>query len=178
MHWSGAPVSGAAGYPGARARRRPLNAALDVADPQFAAERVASSKEVRGNMPIQISIADTTTKYFNTQAVAITQASVLKFADDLCKEAGRLEAAARTTGGDPEITSSMVRDADLLLRRGYRQPRLRGWMVTARVAAPVAGFVTGLLADLQKLKDPEWLIAFIVLLAITITVTVLVASKE
>lgn len=129
-------------------------------------------------MPIQIPIADNVTQYFNPQAIAITQTSVSKYAEDLCKEAGRLEAAARTAGGDPEITSSMVRDADLLLRRGYRQPRLRGWAITARVAAPVAGFLTGLLADLQKLKEPQWLIAFIVLLAITITVTVLVASKE
>ena len=129
-------------------------------------------------MPIQIAVAESATQHFNPQAIAIAQASVGKYADDLCKEAGRLEAGARTTGGDPEITSSMVRDADLLLRRGYRQPRLRGWAITARVGAPVAGFLTGLLADLQKLKEPEWLIAFIVLLAITITVTVIVASKE
>lgn len=129
-------------------------------------------------MPIQITVADNATQHFNPHAIAIAQASVGKYADDLCKEAGRLEAALRTTGGDPEITSSMVRDADLLLRRGYRQPRLGVWTITAKVGAPVAGFLTGLLADLQKLTDPAWLIAFIVLLAITITVTVIVASKE
>jgi hypothetical protein len=129
-------------------------------------------------MPIQVVVNDQGTQFFNPQAVAAAQISILKFAEDLCKEAGRLEAGARTVTGDPEITSSMVRDADLLLRRGYRQPRLRGWAITMRLTLPVAGFVTGLLADMQKLKEPGWLIAFIVCLAITITLAAVAALKE
>lgn len=129
-------------------------------------------------MPTQVALTENATKYFNPQAVIVTRDRVLKYAEDLCKEAGRLEDTARTSGGDPEITSSMVRDADLLLRRGYRQPRLRGWSIVMKVVAPVFGLLTGLLADFQKLKEPGWLFAFIVVLAITITTTVIVASKE
>ncbi len=112
-------------------------------------------------MPLQISIPDDDTKYLNQPAKAELETSVRKFSDELLREASRLEAAGNTTGGSPEITSSMIKDATLLLRRGYRKPKKVWWLVAAQVAAVVTTFITGLLADLDKLKDPRLMIAFI-----------------
>ena len=61
---------------------------------------------------------------------------------DLMEEAGRLEAVRRT--GLTEITSSMMHDADTLLRRGYvRRPRSIG-----RLAIMVGSTATTLLSGL------------------------------
>jgi hypothetical protein len=129
-------------------------------------------------MPLRIHVPDDDTRYLNSPAVAELESSMRKFSDDLLKEASRLEAASKTTSGNPEITSSMIRDATLLLRRGYRKPRKDRGLVGAQVVAAVTTLVTGLLADLEKLKDPILMIVFIVFLSIAITATVLVLGKE
>lgn len=129
-------------------------------------------------MPLQISIPDASTRYLNAAAINEIQVRVLKYVDDIVKEAGRLEAGAHSAAGDPEITSSMLADADLLLRRGYRRPRRRKLMTCAKIFSPVGGVLTGLLADFEKLKEPRNLVLFVVLLVITVTTTVVVALEE
>jgi len=129
-------------------------------------------------MPLQIVVPDEDITYLNEPAVTELQSSIERYCDELLEEASRLEAASKTTRGDPEITSSMIRDATLLLRRGYRRPRKKPWLVVVQVVAPVTGVVTGLLADMELLKEPPILIAFVVFLSIAITATVLVVVKE
>jgi hypothetical protein len=129
-------------------------------------------------MPIQISIPDASTRYLNATALNELQARVLSYVNDVVMEAGRLEAGTHSAAGAPEITSSMLADADLLLRRGYRRPRRRRLMTCAKVLSPVGGLLTGLLADFEKLKEPINLVLFVIFLAITIATTVVVALEE
>ena len=129
-------------------------------------------------MSFQLSVADELTRYLNPQAVTESHNRLQTYAEDLLREAGRLETVSSTTGGDPEITSSMVADADLLLRRGYRQVP-RNWGLTlGKIVAPVGALLTGVLADVDKLKDPLLLIIFVLLLIVTVTATVLVVVKD
>jgi hypothetical protein len=129
-------------------------------------------------MPVQIELPDESLTHLNQQAQEECRRAVDRYAQDLLREAGRLEATGRTAAGNPEITSSMVKDADLLMRRGYAR-RPKGVVMTiAQVMAPVSGAITGLLADMQKLRDPGTLILFVFLLAFTITTTAVVVLKD
>lgn len=127
-------------------------------------------------MPVEINISDEGTKYLNTPARDQLRVAVESYSGDLLKEASRLEATAKTTAGNPEITSSMVRDADLLLRRAYRRPKKKS-LVIVQIVAAVTGFLTGLLTDLA-LKDPGWMIAFVVVLSVALTTTIFLVLKD
>ena len=129
-------------------------------------------------MPIQITIDQDATTCLNPLAEGEYKEAVERYAEELLKEASRLEAALNTTKGKPQITSSMVKDGDLLLRRGYARPKRKTSLVLAQLVSTVGGFVTGLFADPDKLKDATMLVVFVVLLTVTITTTVIVVVKE
>jgi hypothetical protein len=129
-------------------------------------------------MPLQLTISDQATQYLNEQARLVARERVERYADDVLKEAGRLEAAASGAGGDPEITSSMVRDADLLLRRGYRKPPRNRWLIAAQLVAPLGGILTGFLGQTDFLQKPGLLVLFIAVLTITIITTVVSVFKD
>src|SRR5260221_14334217 len=109
-------------------------------------------------MPIVVKLPDNAAKHLKAQAESAYQVALETFADDLLKEASRLEAAAKGTSGDPEITSTMVNDANILLRRAYARPRKSRIVVASQLISTVGGAVTGLLADMEKLKNPNTLI--------------------
>lgn len=129
-------------------------------------------------MPVNMSIPDGTTTHLNHQALAEYQKAVARYSEDLLSEAGRLEATSHTSAGNPEITSSMVRDADLLMRRGYLRPRKSRLLILAQVVSTVFGFLTGLLADSQQLQSVGSLFRFVLVLTVTITTTVIVVLKD
>jgi lysozyme family protein len=72
----------------------------------------------------------------------------------------------------------MVKDADILLRRGYARPAKKPLLIGTQLVATVGGFMTGILADMDKLRDPNTLVLFVVVLAVTITAAVLALLKE
>jgi len=72
--------------------------------------------------PVAVTPSTQQLGHLNDAARAKFEASVQKFASDLLDEAERLEAGTSTAGGAPEITSSIVDDANLLVRRAYRRP--------------------------------------------------------
>jgi hypothetical protein len=129
-------------------------------------------------MAVEITVSDGTTQYLQGAAGTEFRKSVEKYACDLLREASRLEASGKATQGDPEITSTMVRDADLLLRKGYVRPAKKPLLIAAQMASPIAGFLTGLLGDMDLLKEPWTMVLFVVLLAVTITSTAIAVLKE
>ena len=76
-----------------------------------------------------MDISDEDTKYLNDPAKTELRTCVQSYLGELLREANRLEAGERTTSGDPEITSSMVKDAAILLKREYKKPRKSGWNI-------------------------------------------------
>lgn len=129
-------------------------------------------------MPIQLNVTEETTKYLNSPATDQFQLALEQYANDLLSEASRLEATGKSTKGNPEITSTMIKDADLLLRRGYTHHSKKPLLIFAQIAATVGSFVTGLLSDISKLKEPLLLVIFIAVLTVTITATVFVLMKD
>ena len=129
-------------------------------------------------MALEVKIPEESAKYLNERATGEFRGAVERYSSDLLREASRLEATAKSTGGDPEITSTMVKDADILLRRGYARPAKNPLLIASQLLATVGGFITGLLADTDKLKDATTLIVFVVLLTVTITATVVALVKD
>ena len=129
-------------------------------------------------MPLQIQISDDDIKYLNEPAEAELASCVEKYISELLQEASRLEAAGKTTTGDPEITSSMIKDAALLTKRGYRKAKKNAWHIALQIIAAASTLITGLLFDFEKLKQPIMLAVFILLFSIALITTTLVIAKE
>lgn len=85
-------------------------------------------------------------EHLNAAAVAELKAAVQRYTRDVLREAERLEANQRSTPGEPEITSTMISDADTFLRRSYtrrRKSRLTvALQVTSYMSAIAFGFGT------------------------------------
>lgn len=128
-------------------------------------------------MPLQLTIPDEKTAYLNEPAKEELVAAIESYSDRLLREASRLEAATSTTGTDPEITSTMVRDADLLLKRAYRKPKKKPAVIVGEIVGPTTGLIAGMLANMKLLQSPVLFAIFIVLLAISVTSTVLVVRE-
>lgn len=125
-----------------------------------------------------IKISGDGTEYLNEQGREHFHTLMDTYATELLAEAGRLEAAGRSTKGHPEITSTLVRDADLHLRRGYRR-RTKGALVfCCQLIALVGALITGLLFDFELSTDPLLMVGFVVVLTITITGLVVALMKE
>lgn len=129
-------------------------------------------------MTINLRIPEDASRYLNQQGLQQFGSLVEKYAVELLAEARRLEAAGRSTHGDPEITSTLVRDADLHLRRGYRRRSKGTFLFFCQLVGSVGALITGLLFDVELLKDPLLLVGFVVCLTGTIAAMAVALMKE
>ena|SRR5437867_4383030 len=122
---------------------------------------------------MQIEVPDSDLKGFNEQARARLSAVTLKFAEDLVEEANRIETGRNTTQGEPEITSSMVHDAELSIRRGLGVPRKSRGSKILRVVGAVLSLAVGIVYNATKLQGAGYMFLFIsVVTAAIICVTI------
>lgn len=75
-----------------------------------------------GNM-MQIDIEDRNLLGFNQPAKDELKKSATDFIDELIKESNRIESSRNPSSGNPQITSGMVTDATVFVRRGLIQPK-------------------------------------------------------
>lgn len=79
----------------------------------------------------------------NEAARKVYEERVRKFANDLYDEAGRLEAAQNPASESLEITSTMITDADIQIRRAYRRGRGGAMVLVASVGANAFALLVG-----------------------------------
>jgi hypothetical protein len=127
-------------------------------------------------MALQVEIPDEAVKYLNEPARDELAACLKEHAEELLREASRLEANLRTTARGPEITSSMVRDASIQVNRHYINPRRPKWIAVVKVLAAVTSLVTGIL--IEKLAEPWGPPAFAVSVSIAAILTTITVAKE
>lgn len=103
---------------------------------------------------------------------------VQRYANDLLDEVERLEVAQRTgSGTSPEFTSSMVTDADRLLRRAYRSPRRKpGKEIAWRVFVALALIGVGVASNNLKETWGIWL--FVVSMTVALAGTIFDLVRE
>ncbi|MCK4411174.1 hypothetical protein KAV67_02715 [Candidatus Bipolaricaulota bacterium] len=130
-------------------------------------------------MSFEVDIPDDQLEYLGEAATEELRGVVKRFTVDVLDEAARLEANARTADRDPEVTSSNVHDASLILRKGLLARKQGRHIRIASGVGVVSGFLVGLLAEYDKLSaDVGWLVGFLVLVTTAITAVVYVLMKE
>lgn len=129
-------------------------------------------------MPIDINIPDQDIKGFNFQARDKLKHSVGEFVSDLIEESNRIESGRNTTSGDPEITSSMVNDAKILILRGLVQPKKGILTKITRIAASILSLVVGIMYNPSKLQDSGYMLLFIIVVTAAILSVTIATIKE
>lgn len=127
-------------------------------------------------MPIQIDVSDDDIKHFNEPAKQELKKVSGEYAYDVIREASRLEANIRTTQGNPEITSSDVKNASTVISRRYINPRKRWWFYLVKVLAIIGTIITGFLFD--KLSETWGPIAFALAVVVTTILTTIQTVNE
>lgn len=127
---------------------------------------------------MDIEISDGSLKGFNDQAKAKLSEAAVEFVEDLIEESNRLESSRNTTGNDPEITSSMVNDAQVFIRRGLTQPKKGLGLKILRIAAAVLSLLVGVLYDSTKLQSGGYMLIFIVVITAAILTVTISTIKE
>jgi hypothetical protein len=107
---------------------------------------------------VRVASVQLPSSHLNQAAADELVTCVQTFADELYAEASRLEAGQNLTGGQPEITSSMVRFASQSLRHGFVGPRRSGWGVILIGGQATATAILGL--SMTALDSSEGQIAF------------------
>ena|SRR5436190_9816114 len=110
---------------------------------------------------MQFEIADDDLRGFNQQANVRFRASVAKFAEELVEEANRIETGRNTARGEPEVTSSMVHDAELSLRRGFGNPKRSRRIKILQIVGAVLSLLVGIIYNATKLQGAGYMFLFI-----------------
>lgn len=95
---------------------------------------------------MEVKIPDQRLEYLNPAARVTLAGKTSQYAEDVLQEAGRLESAQHSAAGNPEITSTMISDADTYIRRAYVRRRESGldiWLRVGSYAAAIAASVAG-----------------------------------
>ena len=106
-------------------------------------------------MPEIIEIPNSQTKYLNESALQEFKSTVKKFVKDLINEANRLEDLHHSSTNDPEITSSMIKDAAEFLRKGYLRSKKSLLTLCIDVVVFLGAIVTGWLYKPELFKTEE-----------------------
>lgn len=125
---------------------------------------------------MQIEVDDKTLAGFNDPAKAELKKSGVEFLEELVKESNRIEASRNPSSGNPQITSSMVGDAAVLIRRGLSQPKKRIGSKLLRVVAAILSLAVGFTYDATKLQDKTYMLVFVIVVAaaiIAVTVSII-----
>ncbi|WP_338359890.1 hypothetical protein [Yeosuana marina] len=129
-------------------------------------------------MPININIRDEDVEGFNDQAKFELTNSVTDFSNDLIAESNRIESSLNTSNTGPEITSSIVRDAKVLLRHKISKPKKSFGLLALKIGASISSLLVGILYDKDKLQEGWYLIIYIIAIALAILLTTLTIFKE
>ena len=127
---------------------------------------------------MQIEIEDSALAAFNDPAKAEFTKATRMFADDLVEESIRLEASISSAGRTPQITSGVVADAALLLRRHLTRPRQKLRIKLLRIGAAVMSMVVGFTYNATRLQDEIYMVMFFIAVATAIFLVILSTMLE
>jgi hypothetical protein len=129
-------------------------------------------------MPLKIEIPDNEIENLNQPAKDELASSVRNYIAEIIGEASRLEAANNTTGRNPQIISSMISDAVLLLRRGYKKRKKPIWLRIIQVISVISAAIFGGMFDYEKMKEPVFVVLLLIVFATALATTIFVFMNE
>ncbi|HHX8351848.1 hypothetical protein R7P67_16160 [Vibrio sp. Vb0937] len=125
---------------------------------------------------MRIEIDDDDLEGFNDNAKNKLRETTEKYVSDLIEEAHRLESKTNSVGGTPEVTSSNVSDANILITKGLSQKKAGIGSKAVRIVAALLPLAVGAMYDSAKLQDGTYMFMFIgvvTLSIIAVTVSIL-----
>lgn len=127
---------------------------------------------------MEINIRDEDLEGFNTLAKSKLKEETQSFVSDLIEEANRLESKSNSSGSGPEITSSNVNDAAILIRKGLSE-RKKDWKSkVVRIIAALLPLVVGAMYDSTKLQGGGYMLVFVVIVAAAILMVTISTIRE
>ena len=129
-------------------------------------------------MPLKIEIQDAELVYLNQPAKDELKSSIEDYIDEVLDEATRLEAGNNTSGRTPQITSSMISDAKLLLRKDYKKPKKPLRIKIIQIIASVSAAIFGVMFDYDKVKEPTFIVLLLLVFAVALGTTIFVVMNE
>lgn len=129
-------------------------------------------------MPEQITISDPELDGFTAQGRADLVASITTYKVDLLKEIGRIEAGQNAGSGVAEITSTMVKEAELVFGRGKIFQTKKHGAKILKVSAVLSLFVAGAMVQKEQLREFSYLIGFLIVLVIAVTTNIFAHLRD
>ena len=126
---------------------------------------------------MELEIEDDELVGFNDLAKEKLKESTSEFVSKLIEESHRLESNSNTSGGTPEVTSSNVSDANILVSKGLSKKKKGIGSKILRIFAALLPLVVGAMYNSTKLQDSAYMLVFVCVVAlaiITVTVSILV----
>lgn len=95
-----------------------------------------------------------------------------KYAEDILDEASRIETSRRNPGAESEITATILKEADIFHKRFSIKKPKPWWVKIIQVLGFISTLITGSLLDIEKFKEINHVIWFIIVLFISVSATV------
>lgn len=120
-------------------------------------------------MTIAIDIPDSKIESLSDQGLNKLKDFGQKYLNDIIDESGRIAVSRNTAGADPEITASIVADAELYCRKYRTGKKTSKKLLVFQILTYVFSLITGGFFNLDKLTTPGYLIFFLILFTIAIS---------
>lgn len=120
-------------------------------------------------VPLHLNVRNENMKYLNEGAKQQLHEAVLAYTERLLDESGRLE-GMNSSAQRPELTSTLIMDARLILDRGYAKRRRSKWETPLRILALGLTFVIGVLTTYLSEQWAWPALLFVVVLVLEIRI--------
>lgn len=141
----------------------------------------AAQEENGDYMKIDIEIPDEKTNTLSDQARSTLLKVGSKFLNEILDESERLAIARNTSNTDPEITASIVTDAEVYHRKYRSGRRPKREIIIVQIVAFVFSLIAGGLFDTSKFTDLVYFLLFFgsfIVATITGVVSILLGVKN
>jgi hypothetical protein len=127
---------------------------------------------------MEIEIDESDLVGFNTQAKAKLKESTKDFISDLIEESHRLESKSNTSGGAPEVTSSNVSDANILVTKGLSHTKKGLGSRVIRIIAALLPLIVGAMYNPTNLQNSAYMLTFVVVVTLAIIMVTISTMME
>ncbi len=123
-------------------------------------------------MTVEFEIQDEKVQNLSNNAKYELENLTKRYAEEILNEALRIEEIRRNPGTQSEITATILREADIF-HKGYPLKKTKPWWLKLIQAISfISTMITGNLLEIEKFKEVDHVIWFIIFLFISVSTTV------
>jgi len=122
-------------------------------------------------MRIEFDIPDEKVSDLNSNGMFELTRHCKQWTEDIIDEATRIE-ASRNDGANTEITAAIISEAATYSKRFPIKTKKKWWLKIIQIAAFISSLIAGSLLDVEKFKETNHVIWFIVTLFVAVATTV------